>query len=118
MASTGIRLRNLFVLAGSDALVAGLLGYRAAALRGTNLREVLWSAVTCAVVVAIAAAGLRAMAIPRLLGPALLVIVFYLWDTIHGAVRADQRDVRRIWEAILLGVAAVVVVIWSLNVVP
>jgi hypothetical protein len=115
-ARSGIRLRDLALLAGADAAIAGLLGYRAAALRGTNLREVVWSALTCAAVVAIAAAGLRAMAIPRLLGPALLLIVFYLWDSVHGAVRADQRDVRRIWESLLLGVAAVVIIVWSLNV--
>lgn len=115
-ASSGIRLRNLALLSGLDALIAGLLGYRAAALRGTNLREVLWSAVTCALVIGLAAAGLRAMAIPRLLGPALLVIVFYLWDTVHGAVRADERDARRIWEALLLAAAAVVVIVWSLSV--
>jgi len=115
-ARSGIQLRNLVLLAGADALIAGLLGYRAAALRGAKLREVLWSAITCAAVVAIAAAGLRAMAIPRLLGPALLLIVFYLWDTVHGAVRADKRDLRRIWEALLLAVAAVVVIVWSLGV--
>lgn len=115
-ASSGIRLRNLALLAGADALIAGLLGYRAAALRGTRLRDVLSSAITCAAVVAIAAAGLRAMAIPRLLGPALLLIVFYLWDTVHGAVRADERDARRIWEAVLLAVAAVVIIAWSLSI--
>lgn len=115
-APTGIRLRNLAVLAGADALVAALLGYRAAALRGTRLREVAWSAVTCGLAVAIAAAALRAMALPRFLGPALLVIVFYLWDAIHAAVRTDRRDVRRTWEAILLAITAVVVIVWSFNV--
>jgi len=115
LSGAAIRLRDLAVLAGADALIAGLLGYRAAALRGSNLREVAWSAVTCAAVVAIAAAGLRALAIPRLLGPALLLIVFYLWDAIHGAVRSERRDARRIWEALLLALAAVVVVAWSLN---
>ncbi len=114
-ASSGIRLRNLALLAGADGVIAALLAYRAAALRGTNLREVAWSALTAGVAVAIAAAGLRAMALPRLLGPALLVIVFYLWDSIHATVRSDQRDVRRIWEAILLSVAALVVIAWSFN---
>jgi hypothetical protein len=113
--SEGIRLRNLVILVGSDGLVAGLLAYRAAAIRGNVLRAVFWSAVSCAAAVAIAALGLRAMAIPRLLGPALLVIVFYLWDSIHGAVRADERDARRIWEGLLLAVAAVVVITWSQN---
>lgn len=114
-ASSGIRLRNLAILAGADALVAVLLGYRAAALRGTRFREVAWSAISAGVAVAIAAAALRAMALPRFLGPALLVIVFYLWDAIHAAVRTDRRDVRRAWEAVLLAIAGIVVIIWSFN---
>jgi hypothetical protein len=115
-APSSLSLEGLAVLATADGLLAALLGYRAAALRGTNLRDVLWAAVTCGIVVAIGAAALRAMALPRLLGPALLVVVFYLWDATHAAVRADRRDARRIWEALLLAVAAVVAIAWSLNV--
>jgi hypothetical protein len=113
---SALPLDRLAILATADGLLAALLGYRAAALRGTNLRAVLWAALTCGVVVAIGAAGLRAMALPRLLGPALLVVVFYLWDATHAAVRADRRDARWIWEAILLAVAGVVAVAWSLRV--
>jgi hypothetical protein len=111
-----LSLDSLTVLAAADGVLAALLGYRAAALRGTNLRDVVWAAVTCGVVVAIGAAALRAMALPRLLGPALLVVVFYLWDATHAAVRADRRDARRVWEAILLAIAAVVAIAWSLSV--
>ena len=68
------------VLAAGDALVAGLLGYRAASLRVNDVRDALWSALTYAAAIAIAAAALRAMEIPRLLGPALLTLAFYLWD--------------------------------------
>jgi hypothetical protein len=114
--TTPLPLDSLGVLAAADGLLAALLGYRAAALRGTNLREVAWAAVTCGLVVAIGAAALRAMALPRLLGPALLVVVFYLWDATHAAVRSDRRDARRIWEALLLAVAALVAIAWSLNV--
>jgi hypothetical protein len=109
-------LESLAVLATADGVIAALLGYRAAALRGTNRREVLWAAMTCGVVVAIGAGALRAMALPRLVGPALLVVVFYLWDSAHAAVRPEQRDVRRIWEALLLALAGIVTVAWSLNV--
>jgi hypothetical protein len=109
-------LEGLAVLATADGLLAALLGYRAAALRGTRLREVLWAAITCGLAVAIGAAALRAMALPRLLGPAILVVVFYLWDSTHAAVRSDQRDARRVWEAVLLAVAAIVAIAWSLNV--
>jgi hypothetical protein len=115
-APSALPLDRLAVLATADGVLAALLGYRAAALRGTRLRDVLWAAVTCGIVVAIGAAALRAMALPRLLGPALLVVVFYLWDSTHAAVRADQRDARRIWEALLLAVAAVVAIGWSLSI--
>ena len=57
---------NLLVLAAADALVAGLLGYRAASLRVTTVRDALWSAATYAAAIAIGAAALRAMEIPRL----------------------------------------------------
>ena len=39
-----LALQDLVLLAAADALVAGLLGYRAAALRVTTLRDALWSA--------------------------------------------------------------------------
>ena len=76
-------------LAAADALVAFLLGYRAAALRSSNVRDVAWFGLTSAIVVAIAAVALRAMEIPRLLGPALLVLVFFLWDAVHGVAAVD-----------------------------
>ena len=68
---TPLRPADLLVLASADALIAGLLGYRAASLRMLNLRDALWSAATYAVAIAITAAALRAMALPRLVGPAL-----------------------------------------------
>ena len=95
---------NLAVLAGADALVAFLLGYRVAALRVTRLRDALWSAATYALAIAIGAAALRAMEIPRLIGPALLTLVFYLWDAFHGA-SARRRDRTWIWQTVLLGIA-------------
>ena len=108
--------QGLAVLAAADAGIAFLLGYRAAALRSQNLRDVAWSALTSGVVVAIAAAALRAMEIPRLLGPALLVVVFFLWDAVHGAPPSRRRDARRIWETVLLLAMGIAVVAWSLRV--
>jgi hypothetical protein len=105
---------DLILLAAADAAVAGLLGYRASALRVTNLRDALWSAATYASAVAIAAAALRAMAIPRLVGPALLTLVFFLWDAFHGAPPARRRDPRWIWQTVLLAVLGIVVVAWNL----
>jgi hypothetical protein len=104
---------DLFLLAGADAVIAGLLGYRAAALRMTQLRDVLWSAATYAIAIAIGAAALRAMAIPRLIGPALLILAFYLWDTFHGASPSLRRDPRWIWQTLLLVVLGVLVVGWN-----
>lgn len=105
---------DLLVLATADALIAGLLGYRAAALRIINLREALWSAATYAVAIAVTAAALRAMAIPRLVGPALLALALYLWDAIHGASPTVRRDPRWIWETALLAVLGILVIGWNL----
>jgi hypothetical protein len=104
---------SLAVLALADAVVAGLLGYRAAALRVVSLRDALWSAGTYAVAIAIGAAALRAMAVPRLIGPALLVLAFYLWDAFHGAPPSRRRDPRWIWQTVLLVVLGIVVAAWN-----
>jgi hypothetical protein len=106
---------ELALLAGADAVVGFLLGYRSAALRSSNVRDVAWFALTSAVVVAIAAVALRAMEIPRLLGPALLVLVLFLWDAIHGTPPSRRRDPRRIWETVLLLILGVVVAAWSVR---
>jgi hypothetical protein len=104
----------LLVLAGGDAIIAFLLGYRAAALRVISLRDALWSAVTYGAAIAIAAAALRAIAIPRLMGPALLTLAFYLWDAFHGASPARRRDANWIWQTLLLAALGVAVVAWNL----
>ncbi len=105
---------DLLVLAAGDAAIAFLLGYRAASLRLATLRDALWSALTYAGAIAIGAAALRAMAIPRLMGPALLTLAFYLWDAFHGASPARRRDVNWIWQTVLLAGLGVVVVAWNL----
>jgi len=102
--------------AGGDALIALLLAYRAAALRTSNFRDVAWFALTGAAVVAIAAVALRSIEIPRILGPALLVLVFFLWDAIHsGGRRRRRRDPWRIWETALLAFLAIAVIGWTLG---
>jgi hypothetical protein len=103
---------NLALLAGADALVAFLLGYRVAALRVTRLRDALWSAATYALAIAIGAAALRAMEIPRLIGPALLTLVFYLWDALTGA-SARRRDTSWVWQIVLLLILGIIVVAWN-----
>jgi hypothetical protein len=105
---------DLLALAGADALIAFLLGYRAAALRIATLRDALWSAATYAAAIAIGAAAVRFMEIPRLVGPALLALTFYLWDAFHGATPSRRRDARWIWQTLLLGILGVAVLALNL----
>jgi hypothetical protein len=105
---------DLLALALADGAIAFLLGYRAAALRVGTIRDALLSALTYAAAIAIGAAAVRAMEIPRLLGPALLTLVFYLWDAFQGATPSRRRDGRWIWQIVLLVVLAVAVVGWNL----
>ncbi len=104
---------NLIVLAIGDGLVAGLLGYRAVALRVSRWSDALWSAGTYAVAIATGAAALRAMEIPRLIGPALLTLAVYLWDALTGTMPA-RRDLRWLWQIGLLAALGVVVTAWNL----
>ena len=74
------------------------------------------SAITGAAVVAIAAVALRSIEIPRILGPALLVLVFFLWDAIHvGDAVAPARSVAALGDRALAALA-VVVIGWSLGI--
>lgn len=104
----------LLLLALADALVAGLLGFRVSILRERSLRDALWSAATYAAVVAIAAAAVRAVSLPQLLAPALLALVFFVWDGVHGAPPTQRRDPRWIWQIALLIILGVAVVGWNL----
>ncbi len=106
---------NLLLLAAADAVVAGLLGYRVSALRVTIMRDALWSAATYASAVAIGAAALRAMDIPRLIGPAILALIFFLWDGFHGAPPSRRRDPRWIWQTVALVAVGIAVLAWNLR---
>ncbi len=105
---------NLLILAIGDGIIAGLLGYRAVALRVPRLVDALWSAGTYALAIAIGAAALRAMEIPRLVGPALLTLAIYLWDALTGTAPARRRELRWIWQIGLLAGLGVVVTAWNL----
>lgn len=105
---------NLLVLAVGDGIIAGLLGYRAVALRVGSLVDALWSSATYLAAIAIGAAALRAMEIPRLVGPALLTLAFYLWDALTGTHPARRRELRWIWQTALLAALGVVVTAWNL----
>ena len=107
---------DLMVLVAGDAVIAFLLGYRAAALRVSKARDALWSAATYAAAIGIGAAAVRFMEIPRLLGPALLTLTFYLWDAFHGAAPARRRDPRWLWQIVLLAILGAVVIALNLMV--
>jgi hypothetical protein len=113
-ARPGMPLAGMTMLALADGLLAGLVGYRLAALRAPDLRGAALAALSYAIVVAIAAAGLRAMAIPRLLGPALLTLVLYLWSAYRGGPRTGRPDARWIWELLLMLGLGAVVIAWNL----
>jgi hypothetical protein len=103
-------LGDLAVLTLADAVAAFLIGYRLSALRATSVRGALYGAATYAIVIAIAAGGLRAIALPRLLAPALLTLVLFLWDAISGTAPARRRDPRWLWEIGLLLALGILVV--------
>jgi hypothetical protein len=111
--ATPLSESTLVVLAVADALVGGLLGFRLSVLRERSRRAAAWSAGTFAAVVAIAAGAIRAVSLPRLLGPAIVTLVFFLWDAIHGSPPAQRRDPRWIWQTALLGVLGLAVVAWN-----
>ena len=110
-------LGDLVLLAVADAVIAALLGYRAAALRATSVREALWAALTYGVAIAVGAAAIRAMGIPRLVGPALLMLLFYLWDSLHATSPTRRRDPRWIWETVVLAALGAAVAFWNLRLV-
>lgn len=105
---------DLLVLAAGDAVLAILLGYRAAALRVTSLGDALWSAATYGAAIAIGAAVLRFVELPRLVGPALLTLTFYLWDAFHAAAPSRRRGGRWLWQTALLVVLGIAVVALNL----
>ncbi len=107
---------DLAILVGLDAFVGAALGYRFAALREPSIRGALGAAATYGAVVAIGAGVLRLLALPRLVGPAVLTLVVFLWDAIHWDTLHARRpwrfwDVRRLVELVVLAVLGIVVVV-------
>jgi hypothetical protein len=73
------------------------------------------SALTYGAAIAIGAAALRAMGVPRLVGPALLTLVFYLWDAFTGTAPSRRRDRRWLGRIGVLVVLGLVVAAWNLS---
>jgi hypothetical protein len=108
---------DLTLLALADAVVGGLLGYRAAALRVGSARDAGWAALTAAIAIALAAAAIRAMGVPRLVGPGLLMATLYLWDRIHATPASRRRDPRWVWETLALTALGAAVAFWNLRLI-
>jgi hypothetical protein len=111
----GLTEGSILVLAIGDAIVALALGYRVALARYGARRDAIRSAVTYAIVIAVAAGAIRALDVPRLVGPAALTLVFYLWDALHATAPDRRREPRFLWETLLLAALAIVVVAWNLR---
>jgi hypothetical protein len=106
---------GIVVIALGDAVVAGLLGFRLASVRLAGARDALWAAGTYAAAIAVAAGLLRAAALPRLAFPALLTLVFYLWDAVRASAPSLRRDPRFVWQTVLLAVLGIAVIAWNLG---
>jgi hypothetical protein len=112
---TGLSAQSVVTLAVADGIAAFLLGYRLSALRSSSLRSVLMSALTYAVVIAIGAGAIRVIPVKGYLGPALLTLVFFLWDRVHGASARRRRDPTWLWEMGILVALGIVVIVLNLN---
>ncbi|MFL5672382.1 MAG: hypothetical protein ACJ77C_09850, partial [Chloroflexota bacterium] len=64
--------------------------------------------------IAIGAAALRAIGISLLVGPALLTLVFYLWDAFISTTPSRRRDRRWIGRVAVLAGLGAIVVAWNL----
>jgi hypothetical protein len=104
----------LGMLVAGDAAVAFLLGYRLAAVRMSRVRDAAFAAGTFAVMVGVAAGVLRALALPRLVGPALIAAVFALWAAYRAAPGSERRSLAWLWEYGILALAAGLTVAWNL----
>jgi hypothetical protein len=109
-----LREVDLVELAAADAMVAAVLGFRLGRLGPATRREAVVSGLGFGAVVAIGAGLLRAMAIPQLVGPALLTLLVYLWDALNATTPSIRRDPRWRWQVGLLFVLSVVVIAWNL----
>jgi hypothetical protein len=102
------------MMAVADGTVAFLLGYRLSATRAPDLIEAIWAAGTFAVVIGVAAALLRALGLPLLLGPAVLAGTFYLWSAYRSAPAGERRSAGWLVEYFVLLVVLIAAIAWNL----
>jgi hypothetical protein len=100
-----------------NAAIAGVVGYRLASLVSPHRFDRIVRVVAMgqyAIPVAIAAAALRTLALPRLFIPALLTVVMYAVMTVREAREPVAQNERLLQELAVLGLAAVAVVAWGI----
>lgn len=97
----------------ADAAIAVLVGYRLSALGGPAL-GVGWASGTYGVLIGVAAVFFRWLAIPGLMGPALLAVVLYLRSVLRTRAMPPERSARWPLEALVLALVVVVVVVYQL----
>ena len=97
----------------ADAAIALLAGYRLTAMAGPG-QGLGWVSGTYAVVIGAASVALRWLAVPGLMGPALLVVLLYLIMITRTRASAPGLHGRWPFEALILGLAVVAVVVFQL----
>jgi len=97
----------------ADALIAFVVGYRLTALHG-NVSAVGWASGTYGVLLGAAAVLFRWLAIPGVMGPALLAVVLYLRSILRLRAAPPDRSTRWQLEAVVLALVIVAVVVYQL----
>lgn len=109
-----LTLEPLLTLVIADAAVAAFLGYRMTTMRTVQPGVAIGVGLGYGFAIAIASGFLRAVALPRLLGPAILTLFLFLWESIVGTAPGARRNRRFFWEIALLVVLALAVTVWNL----
>lgn len=97
----------------ADAAIAFFVGYRLTALSGP-IAAVGWASGTYGVLLGVAAIVFRWLAIPGLMGPALLAVVLYLRSIVRLRSAPPDRSARWQLEAVVLGLVIVAVIVYQL----
>jgi ABC-type sugar transport system permease subunit len=101
-----------------SAAIAGAVGYRLASLTTPHRFDRIVRVVAVgqyALPIAVAAAVLRWMALPRLFIPALLTLVTYVVTVVRESPEPVPRNRRLLQELAVFGVAALAVIVWGLQ---
>lgn len=97
-----------------DALIAGVIGVRVAALGPCSRRDLAVAAISYAAVGGLGGALLRFLALPRLFGPALLTLLVYVVTGFRESPRPIRRNERLLRETSMLVLAGIASIAWGL----